>query len=244
RLAAACTPRARSAPALRLLGVSRPPSPECAPRRGRRGRCVRCSNVSTMTASSGVPFSGAGRSRRRPRPGSGRRIVPLPDFSSTGRQRRPARRAVGAETPKREPRHSWVGYLRSHTAVSRSSAGTARAQPAPPPAARRAPGLVEAVAAIGGEGSDELGEHLVEGGDRQAGHRLEDGGVLAQVLAAEGHDGLGGGSAGAQLSYSRYPLSWRRANDIPPGLPPPARRRGAPGRPGDPSRLHPPRPRL
>src|SRR5262249_60003945 len=107
-----------------------------------------------------------------------------------------------------------------------------------------APRPVEAVAATGGEGSDELGEHLVEGGDRQAGHRLEDGGVLAQVLAAEGHDGLGGGSAGAQLAYSRYPLSWRRANDIPPGLPPPARRRGAPGRPGDPSRLHPPRPRL
>ena len=72
------------------------------------------------------------------------------------------------------------------------------------------PGPVEAPAAVGGEGGEQLGEHEVEGGDRQAGHRAEGGGVLAQLLTAEDHGGLGG-SAGVQLSYTPHPLSWRRS---------------------------------
>jgi hypothetical protein len=54
---------------------------------------------------------------------------------------------------------------------------------------------VEAAPAVGGEGAEEFGEHLVEGRDGQPGHAAEDGGVLAQVLAAQDHGGLDSGGA-------------------------------------------------
>ena len=53
-------------------------------------------------------------------------------------------------------------------------------------------GAVQAPAAGGGEGGAQLGEELVEGGDREAGHGPEDGGVVAEVLAAQDHDDLTG----------------------------------------------------
>jgi tripartite-type tricarboxylate transporter receptor subunit TctC len=69
-----------------------------------------------------------------------------------------------------------------------------------------AAGAVEAAAAVGGEGGEQFGEQLLESIYGQPGQGPEDGGVLAQVLAAEDHGGLGD-SAGVQLSYSPHPLS-------------------------------------
>jgi hypothetical protein len=63
-------------------------------------------------------------------------------------------------------------------------------------------GPVQAPAAVGGKGGAQLGQEVVEGRHRQAGQRPEDGRVLAEVFAAEDHQGLTGSclSAWVQLS--------------------------------------------
>jgi hypothetical protein len=47
-----------------------------------------------------------------------------------------------------------------------------------------AAGPVEATAAVGSEGSEQLGEQAVEGVHGQAGHRPENGRILAELFAA------------------------------------------------------------
>jgi hypothetical protein len=70
------------------------------------------------------------------------------------------------------------------------------------PVGAGAAGSVQPQAAVGGEGPQQLGQQVAERLDRQPGHRPEDGGVLAQVLAAkdQGDLDLIGGTAHVPLS--------------------------------------------